>query len=176
MDNQHYRWEERKSSHNNVTSWDYFHSKISITFAFYLTSTFTSLKHVYPVNTLHTATFLPHHLLMRCSFPTPHRGKNSGWWCITAAVWLWTSTESFHSTGSSTRGTTSPPSGQRELQPSTGGMTPWSCNSTRARPPLTCPWGTTLLCCHIVHIYNVWTHKLTQAESVINSHTGLYSS
>ncbi len=96
-----------------------------------------------------SATFLLHHLFPLCSFLTPHRGRNWGWWCITAAVWLWTSTESSHFTGSSMRGTTSPPSGRRELQPSTGGMTPWSYNSTPPRPLLMCLWGTTLLCCRI---------------------------
>lgn len=127
----------------------------------------------------HSATFLLHHLFLCAPFLTPHREKNWGWWCITAAVWLSTSTESFYFTGSFTRGTTSPPSGRRELQPSTGGTTPWSYNSTPPRPLLMCLWGTALLCCSI---YCMLTHKLTlytmhtpQSGSVINCQTALYS-
>lgn len=80
------------------------------------------------------------------SFWQPFRGRNWGWWCITAAVWLWISTESFPFTGSSMRGTTSPPSGRRELQPSMENTTPWSYNSTLPKPLPMCLWGMNLLC------------------------------
>lgn len=106
-----------------------------------------------------------------CSCLTPCRGKSLEWWCITAAVWLWTSIASFYFTGSSMRGTTSPPSGQRELQPSMGRTTPWSCNSTPPTPLLICLWGLTFysVYCMLTHITSMQIRGNAQLLGLVHT-------